>query len=137
METLNLEVNSGLVQVNLTDSEGDVVGSFKFNPSDFDIIKRYEGVADALKNFEVEDDSNESFFKASDFIKEQFNVLLGGNVSEGIFGSCNPLNIVDDGSFYFEKVMEVIEKVIESKFDTRLKKSTEKINKAVAKYRKK
>lgn len=135
-EVMNLSVDTGSILVNVDDN-GEIIGQFRFNPNDPDIVKRYEKVIDVIKGITVEEDGDEKeIFRISDTIKEQFDYLLNYKVSEGIFGTCNPLTLLSNGDFYFENVMEGIGNLIETVADMRLKKKMTKIKKATAKYHK-
>lgn len=135
-EVMNLSVDTGSILVNVDDN-GEIIGQFRFNPNDPDIINRFEKVVDVLEGITFAEDGDEKeIFRISDTIKEQFDYLLNYKVSDGIFGTCNPLTLLSNGDFYFENVMEGIGNLIESIANERLKKKKAKIKKATAKYHK-
>lgn len=135
-EKMTLSVDTGSVLIDLEDN-GEVIGQFRFNPNDIDIVKRYEKVIGDLENITVsENPDSDEIFRLSDEIKKQFDYLLNYNVSSGIFAKCNPFTLTADGDFYFEKVMDGIAGLIEKTMDQRLAKKKAKISKATAKYHK-
>lgn len=135
-KTMTLKVDTGSVLINI-DDKGEIIGSFRFNPNDLDILNRYNHVVSVLENISVpEDYSQEDFFKITDKIKEQFDYLLNYNVSDEIFKKCNPLTLTESGDFYAENVIEGVTGLIESITNERIKKKKAKINKATAKYHK-
>lgn len=133
-ETMKLSIDTGSVLVEI-DDKGEIIGKFRFNPNDLDIIKRYEKVVDALNNIDVpEDVKTDEIFKITDELKLQVDYLLNYKASEELFSMCNPLTLTANGDFYIENVLDGIGGLIEKTTDTRLKKKKAKIQKATAKY---
>lgn len=135
---LELRLDAGFVTVPIIDeNDGETLGSFKFNPNDFDIARRYETVVKNLESITVPEDADpDAVFAISDAIKEQLNHLLNCNVADDIFVICNPLTLTADGDFFVEKILDGIADVIEQTMNTRLEKKSAKIKKATAKYTK-
>jgi hypothetical protein len=133
-ESMNLSVDTGSVLIDINDN-GEVIGQFRFNPNDFDIVKRCEKVIADLDKLEMpEADDVESFFRCGEIVKELFDYLLNYKVSDDIFAKCNPLTLLANGDFYFETVLDGIYQIIEKTMNTRLKKRQAKIKKATQKY---
>lgn len=135
MEKIQLTTDDGSVEVEVVNKLGDVLGTFHYNPTDLDIIKRYEKVVDNLTSIDFKnDDFNEDeFFSLSNVIKEQFNYLLNGDVSETLFAKCNPFTPIADGQFYFADLLTKISDLNSKFFDKRI--NPDKVNKALAKYK--
>lgn len=134
MEKLNLQIDTGAVEVELQDG-GNVIGSFTFVPSDIDLITRFDDVQKAIKEFSIPKKlEEEEIMQITNFVKEQFAYLLNTDIS-GIFAKCNPLTPLKDGSFYFEKVLDGVATVIEKTMDKRVKTRQAKIDKALKKYK--
>lgn len=133
-----LRTDTGAITVPVIDEkDGEIIGKFKFNPNDLDIVKRYEKVAVALGNITVPEDADtEEILKISDEIKKQFDYLLNYNVSAELFAKCNPLTLTANGDFYVENIINGIAGIIEQATDQRLEKKKAKIRKATAKYHK-
>ncbi len=135
-EVMTLSVDTGSVLINV-DDKGEIIGQFRFNPSDMDIVRRYETVVDALNAITIAEDAGaDELLKISDEIKKQFDYLLNYNVSEGIFAKCNPFSMTAGGDFYFENVLDGIAGLIEKTTNQRIEKKRKKIEKATAKYHK-
>lgn len=133
---LVLEVDTGAVEVEIRD-KGETIGTFKFNPNDVDIVKRYEHVMEALQKLEIpESGGEEVIFAVSDEIKKQMDYLLNYKVSDSIFCKCNPLTLTTAGDFYCEDVLEKIANIIEKVTEQRINKKKTKIKRATAKYSK-
>ncbi len=130
-EDLVLRVETGAVNVNVTDEHGEVIGTFRFNPADSNILKRYGKVVDFFNAVSFDDKASEEeqlrqVEALADDIAGQFNYLLGYDVSEGLFGRCGPLTVTANGDFFFEQVLEglggLIEKVTKKRLDKKLAK---------------
>lgn len=135
-EVMTLSVDTGSILVNI-DDKGEIIGKFRFNPGDLDIVKRYKKVIDSLNAISLsEEPTDEEIFAATDMIKQQFDYLLNYNVSGEIFKKANPLTPVKNGDFYCENVLEGISSIIEKTTEERLEKKKAKIQKATSKYHK-
>jgi hypothetical protein len=134
-EKMKLSVDTGSITVELEDKNGNVIGEFEFVPTDTDILKRFDAVVDAMNNLQMGDNPTaEAIVQASDTVREQFDYLLGGKVSDGIFAKCGPFTTVKSGNFFFEEVLEGIGNLIESTTKQRINKKLSKARKAAAKY---
>lgn len=135
-EVMTLSVDTGSVLVDIED-KGEVIGRFRFNPADIDIVKRHKNVVDALNSIKLSDDpTEEEIFSVTDEIKKQFDYLLNYNVSDEIFKKANPLTPIKGGGFYCENVLEGISGIIEKTTEERIEDKKAKIQKATSKYHK-
>jgi hypothetical protein len=135
-ETMKLSVDTGSLLIDI-DDKGEIIGQFRFNPNDLDIVKRYDEVVKTLEAIQVPENSDENtIFEISDELKKQMDYLLNYNVSSEIFTKCNPLTLTASGDFYIENVLEGIAGLIEKTMNQRLEKKKAKIRKATAKYHK-
>lgn len=142
MGDLKLNVSTAAVTVPIYDMDADgneiKIGAFRFNPSDIDIVRRYEDVIKVLEALNVPENAGvEEILKISDGLKEQINYLLGYNVADDIFKVCNPLTPTGDGDFFIEVVLNGIADIVEQESTARIKKKEAKIRRATAKYTKK
>lgn len=135
-EILTLHVDTGAQIINI-DDKGETIGQFRFNPTDLDIVKRYEKVVEKMSAITLPEKPDEKdILSVSDEIKDSFDYLLNYKVSDGIFAKCNPLTPITNGDFYFENVMEGIANLIEKTMNQRIEKKRAKIQKATSKYHK-
>ncbi len=130
-----IKISTGAKRYELQDADGEVIGKFKFNPSDVGIIERYEKVADWFNAIEIgEEFGLPEAIDLSNGIKEQFDYLFGYPVSTGLFTKCNPLSPTENGDFFFEVVVDALVSVVSKETDMRMDKKIKRIQKAVAKY---
>lgn len=136
MEKVQLTVDDGSIEVEVANKAGEILGTFVFNPTDLDIIKRYENVVNELKKIKVAENADDKeVFRISDIISEQFNVLLNNDVSKTLFSKCNPLTPLENGEFFYLEVISQIGKLIDRTCKTRINPT--KVNNALKKYRNK
>lgn len=128
--------------------DGTVLSEFSFNPSDANIVYRYEefvnGLEDLIKRISEYEKKTE---KKSDYeedklildkinkeIYEKTNALVNENVAENIFKVMGPLSPISTGDYYFVFIIEQIGKKIQNATGLRVKKIEMKIKKHTAKY---
>lgn len=134
-ENIKVKVNTGAVNVIIGDEFNEEIGSFKFIPTDLDIVDRYEKAIEEFENITLSDDADFSEFKKiSDQIKDIFDYLLNYKVSDTLFKVCNPLTPISNGDFYFEACLETIGNIVEETLDKRLAKKKARIQKVTSKY---
>lgn len=134
-EKMKLSVDTGSINVELEDKNGNIIGEFEFVPTDSDILKRFEAVVDVFNGMAFGDEPDtETINRAADTVREQFDYLLGGPVSVGIFTKCGPFTVVKSGNFFFEEVLEGVGGLIESATKQRINKKLAKARKTAAKY---
>ena len=135
--TMTLSVDTGAINIDLRDKDGDKLGEFKFNPMDSGIISRYGTVVDFFNSVEFSDNLSqeqeiEKVKELDAAICEQFDYLLGYKVSGGMFASCGPLTVTSNGDFFFESILDGIGDLIEKISKQRLEKKLDKVRAAVA-----
>lgn len=143
MSELTLNVASGAKLVPIIDADGEQIGSFRFNPTDTNILNRYKTVIDFFDHYaedpEPEDATDEErvqrLVDLQQRVNEQIDNLLGYEAHGSIFEKCGALSITEKGDFFFEQIIEGIAKLIEQVTEQRVKKM-QKIRKATAKYHK-
>lgn len=135
-QKFELKLDAGFATVPIYDKvDGEKLGEFKFNPSDLDIARRYDYVAEEMGKLSIpEDGSIETLYETTDKIKELIDYLLNCKASDGIFAVANPFTPVSDGDLYIEKVIEGIAGLIEEITEKRIEQKRIKIQKATAKY---
>lgn len=133
-----LNVNTGYKTVKIRDGD-EIIGEFKFNPADSNIVTRIDDVINFFNSVEfgaelTEEQKFEQTKKLCTDICEQFDYLFGRKVSDGVFAACGPLSVTEDGDFFFETILEKISEVIEQTMGARIDKKLKKVKKAVGKY---
>lgn len=136
MASKELLIDSGLVTYNIKDQDGREFGTFTFNPSDTDIVKRYEKVIGRLEKLEIPEpkDGENPFEEVDKVIYEQIDYLLNGNVAEAFFSIMGPFSPLASGRFFIESVLDAIGQAIQNETGERVEKIAGKIKKHTSKY---
>jgi len=129
-----IKIDDGSEIFDIVNQRGECLGQFKFIPSDFDLIKRYE---ETIKAFEVmqeelkdkADGGIEYIKKLDDRMGKQVDYLFNAPVSESFFSITSPFTILK------ENVIDAIRIIIETKRDVKLKAVQNHVEKYTAKYK--
>ena len=134
--------------VRIKRSDGKVLSEFFFNPSDANIVERYDDFVDGLKelsdkikDYEIMKEKGNELDKTKNALKEisaeicqKVDKLLNNEVSDKIFSVMGPLSPLPNGDYYFVFIVEQIGIKIKNSTGQRLKKMEMKIKKHTAKY---
>ena len=147
IKPMGIKIDDGRRRVPITNEYDDEVGVFYFNPTDINIIERFNKLAkdfenilepltslpDFDENADENSDNNKLYREAMKIselrLNKAVNELFGGDAASTFFGQINPFSPVD-GKFYCELVLESVGRYISEQF----KKETEKISNRVEKY---
>lgn len=143
---IGIVIDDGRRRVPITNSYGDEIGVFYFNPTDMNIIERYNNLAksfdtiiepltkipdseDENESDEIKENRLEALNEAKDRLNTAVNELFGGDAAGAFFGTIHPFSPVG-GKFYCEIVLESVGNYISEQF----KIETAKVNSRIEKY---
>lgn len=136
---IDTSLSSGLMKFTFTDTDGDVIASFKLNPADIKLAARCEEVS---KYFEEQGDAlphNADIshaVKLNDELENKICYLLGYDAHDSLFGMLSAVTILPDGDLFAVKVMQRIQEVIGPELRKRKQNMQKAVNKHTAKYQK-
>lgn len=130
-----IKVNTGAKTYTIYDSDDEVLGKFKFNPSDFGIIQRAEEVQKKLSEIKIAGENADELFAIDTIIKEQFDYLLNYPVADTLFSKATPTTFLENGELFFESVLGAITELIEESVKSRSEKARQRIQEATAAYK--
>ena len=143
-----LVVDDGSIAVPIKNTIGELVGEFRFRPTDFNIVKRYNEVADKfgdiikplaeanitangegadVESIKILDEVEANLFDLVDY-------LFDGNMADAFFGKMHAFSPVD-GKFYCENVLNAVGGFISREFDSEVKKMSARVEKYTHGYR--
>ena len=142
-EAMEIVVDDGSVTVPIKSESGELIGEFRFRPTDFNIVKRYNEVsqkfADVVKplvdadidaNGEgTDEESMRLLDEAEKRLFELVDYLFDGNMAEAFFGKMHAFSPVG-GRFYCENALNAVGNFISRKFDAEINA----VSTRVAKY---
>ena len=114
------------------------MGEFRFNPSDTNIIRRYEDVAKFLNEVDLSKypEGVEGMTQLEADMKKQILYLLNVGENCELFKIAGPMTPLVSGELYIENVMDAIKAVIEAETGERVKKARSRASKYTQKYHK-
>ena len=147
-EPMEIVVDDGSITVPIKNNNGEKIGEFKFRPTDFNIVSRYNEVADKFAdvvkplvdanigvNGEGEDE--ESIKVLNEVEQRLFDLvdyMFDGNMAEAFFGKMHAFSPVG-GKFYCENALNAVGQFISRKFDTEIKQISARVNKYTHGYK--
>lgn len=133
-------IDDGAREYKVLNKKREELGIFSFNPTDMDIITRFqeaEGridrIADELDAAVTEDEKVNAALAVSRKIKDELSYIINGNSSECFFAKCNPLSMVG-GRFYFEAVLDAVASVIKAEYGKEIRAQKNNHQKYTNKY---
>ena len=139
-----IEINSNVKNYDFVDLDGNVLTTISFNPSDINIVRRYEEVMRSMtelkfkfKNRTSKTDLSKLLDEVDAITYEKVDYLLNAKVSEKIFSVMGPFSLLESGKFYVEVVLNAIGQIIKTENEKHSKQLEAAINKHTAKYRNK
>ena len=132
---MKLQIDYGYKTYDIEDSEGNVVGSIRFNPSDMGMVGRWN---EAQKRIEEMLSGNintpEEVYKADCFVKDQLDYIFAAPVAEVLFAGQSAVSIRADGSMLLESVLEALAPIIQDAQQAAGKASAQRMANHTAKY---
>lgn len=128
--------------------DGTVLSKFSFNPSDANIVERYELFVKGLEELSGkiisyekmsegkfnQEKAYEVFKDITNDIYHRVNTLLNEDVSDSIFSVMGPLSPLPSGDYYFMFIVDQIGIKVQKATGHRMKRIEMKIKKHTKKY---
>lgn len=130
-----ITINDGLKVYDIENQHGEVIGQFKINPTDAKMVDRYKESLKKLESLKDKySDSEDSMEAFADMQKDVVDELVHivGNDSVLVFFNVMGAFSIQNGEFYYEKVLDIIAGIIEkegNKEKLAMKKRIEKYGK--------
>ena len=142
-EELQIVIDDGKKRVPIVNKFGEEVGYFYFVPTDINMIKRYEEIADQFDTLfaplekaginaqgeGTDDESVALLNQVTDRLYELLDYVFNGNMSKAFFGKISPFSPIN-GNFYCLTAIDTAMKFVA----VQLGKESKKVGKTLAKY---
>lgn len=132
-------IKSGLIKRELIDEDGDVVASYKLDPTDVKLAMRLEECSEFFEKFGKNLPKNSGLKELFEFnrqIEEKIDYILGKDASKSIFSEYSAVSFDDNGTMFIEKVYECLKKDLEGVLNSRAKAMSRRAEKLAKPYRK-
>lgn len=124
--------------VDVTNTRGESLGGFYFNPADSEIATRCDEIAEFFGGLDAPAEMNGAYLhELNNTIKEKFDYLLGQGAGDTLFKKCAPVTLMPDGDLYANKILEIVFDYITKETNARIKKFEKNVSKYTNKYHKK
>lgn len=138
MGTNEIIIDDGKQTYNIKNQDGEIIGSFRINPMEMNLRKRYSIVCDNLDKIVAEIDTSKNADALLDELEEkvskEINYLFDSDVASEFFKITSPFSIMANNEFFLVNVINVIGSLIEKETGVRMKKIEKKIMKHTQKY---
>lgn len=136
-----IKINTGCKVYEIEDQDGNVLGEFKFIPTDTGIVERYENVRESMAQISkaIEGkDIKEAIAETERTIREKLDYLFNAPVSDSFFSVAAPLTPLASGETFAEQIISAVGMIISKELAERkeaIDRSREKVKKHTAKYK--
>ena len=131
----DISYNSGFQIFNFRDEDGELITSFKINPSDIGLMARCEEVSaffEKEKAFLEDANTPQQMLEINNVIENKINYLLG---TEDVFKKpLTATTVMPDGIIFAELLMNTVLSVVKPEIEKRNKAKKERLDKYVSKY---
>lgn len=139
MANVATNLGAGFIKFTFTDMDGDVFAHFRMNPADiklYDRLKNIDAKIEELqKRFKSVEDDEDTALEFNNAVEELFCYVIGYDVKDSLFSFMSATAIMPDGTAFYEKVLEVMQKEVGKEVEKRAKKMRENIRKYTDKYK--
>lgn len=135
-KTITTKIDDGRMLFTFTDPEGEVISSFRMNPTDVHLAKRCGEVSKRFQEREAPENATMEEAAAYDtWIEEQFNYLLGYDASRTMFDQLTATTLLPDGRMFALLVMDRILEEVEPEIRKRNQKMAKVMDQYTEKYK--
>lgn len=128
-------ISTGKMKFTFTDEDGDVFSAFRLNPSDVNLAKRCQEVAEQFGQQKDRQLSTiEDAVAYNTELEEKISYILGYDAKAAIFGEVSATTVLPSGELFAAVVLDTIAKAVEPEIRKRNKKMTEAVAKYTGKY---
>lgn len=101
----NINLSTGSVTFNFTDTDGEVFASFKLNPTDPRLLKKCKNLADFFFSMAENRPSDVDY---EELVEEKFSEFLGYDCKQQLFGRVAATAILKDGRIFAAHVLDAL-----------------------------
>lgn len=136
-QTVNENLGSSVLKFTFTDSDGDVVASFRLNPADVRLVGRIQEAAKFFAQAAKEAPEKataEDIMKFNNAVEDKICDVLGYDARQSLFGFMSATTVLEDGEIFAKKILDKIEKAVVQEIQKRKETLMAAVRKHTAKY---
>lgn len=111
-----IQINDGRKTYDIQNQDGEIVASVTFNPSNTNILKRADSVADRLdeilKDIKNMESSSKALEEKEEEVKRALNDLFCADVSTPFFNIMGVFSRVGKGQYFVSQVLEELMNIV-------------------------
>lgn len=136
-QTVNENLGSSVLKFTFTDSDGDVVASFRLNPADVRLVGR---IQEAAKFFAQaakeapEKSTADDILKFNNAVEDKICYVLGYDARQSLFGFMSATTVLENGEIFAKKILDKIETAAVQEIHKRKETLMAAVRKHTAKY---
>lgn len=136
-QTVNENLGSSVLKFTFTDSDGDVVASFRLNPADVRLAGRIQEAAKFFAQAAKEAPEKataDDILKFNNAVEDKICYVLGYDARQSLFGFMSATTVLEDGEIFAKKILDKIEKAVVQEIQKRKETLMAAVRKHTAKY---
>lgn len=133
----DISYNSGFQTFNFRDEDGELLTSFKINPSDIGLMARCEEVAEFFekeKTFLENAKTPQQMLEANNAIERKIDYLLGTENDTVFKKPLTATTVMPDGMLFAELLLNTVLDVVKPEVEKRAKAKKERLDAYLSKY---
>lgn len=133
----DVSYNSGFQVFNFRDEEGELITSFKINPSDIGLMARCEEVSaffEKEKAYLEDAQTPQQMLEINNAIQQKIDYLLGTEEKTVFVKPLTATTIMPDGRIFAELLMETVLNAVEPEIKKRAESQKKRLDKYTSKY---
>lgn len=137
MAAITNNIGNSVMTFKFTDDDGEVFASFRMNPADVKLAKRFQEVGEYFNDIGNKLPDNASIddvFKLNEELESQICRLLGYDAKQSLFGMISATSIMDDGNMFVLHIMDVITEKVAPELQKRKQSMANAVAKHTSKY---
>ena len=136
-KTVDTNLGSSILKFTFTDEDGDVVASFRLNPTDVRLAGRIQEAASFFAQMAKEapaDATVDDVLKYNNAVEDKICYVLGYDAKNSLFGFMSATTILEDGEMFAKKILDKIEAAVLPEIRKRKAALMAGVKKHTAKY---
>lgn len=133
----DISYNSGFQTFNFRDEDGELITSFKINPSDIGLMARCEEVQEFFvseKDFLEKADTPQKMLEVNNKIEQKIDYLLNTENDSVFKKPLTATTVMPDGTLFAELLINTVLDVVKPEIAKRAKAKKDRLAKYTAKY---
>lgn len=131
---MEITIDRGYKTYDIKDTDGDLVGTIRFNPADPGIAGRLDEASRKIESLRGKPVTPGNMLELDKAIRDQLDYAFGSPVSDVLFGGNSAVAYCDNGRLLLENVLDAILPVVKADIEAAQKASAARMEQYTAPY---